>query len=270
MSVDQQTLEVRGDNVDKAVEKGLAQLGLNRQDVTIEVLDEGSGGFLGIGARDAVVRLTAKPRSTTPLAPPAVAPETDKVEQPVAKPAPTTPAPVESKQSSGATPAAVSTADDDERSEGDVALEVVGSLLDKMHISAEVSLRKTEPDDLTGERRLVVDIEGNDLGVLIGPHGATLNSLQYIARLMTGHILRQRPYFIVDVEGYRLRREQALTRLAERMADKAIKNQRPVTLEPMPANERRIIHIALRSNQAVYTESTGEGRRRRVRILLKK
>ena len=73
----------------------------------------------------------------------------------------------------------------------------------------------------------------------------------------------------LDVEGYRSRREQALTRLAERMADKVVKNQRPTTLEPMPANERRIIHMALRSHSDVYTQSTGEGRRRRVRVLLK-
>jgi spoIIIJ-associated protein len=267
MSVNQQTLEARGDNVDKAIEKGLAQLGLSRQEVTIEVLDEGSGGFLGIGARDAVVRLTVKPR-------PAAAPE--KAASAIADPPEITPAAVASPKPAATTPPitvapkAAADTDDEGPAEAEVAMEVVRNLLDKMHIPAEVSIRDTEPDDLTGERRLVVEVEGNDLGVLIGPHGTTLNSLQYIARLIAGHILRQRPYFIVDVEGYRLRREQALTRLAQRMAEKATKNQRPVTLEPMPANERRIIHIALRSNPAVYTESTGEGQRRRVRILLKK
>jgi spoIIIJ-associated protein len=86
--------------------------------------------------------------------------------------------------------------------------------------------------------------------------------------LMAGHTMRRRPSFIIDVEGYRERREQALARLAERMADKALRRGQPLTLEPMPPNERRIIHITLRDNDQVYTESVGIGRERKVRIYL--
>jgi spoIIIJ-associated protein len=86
---------------------------------------------------------------------------------------------------------------------------------------------------------------------------------------MVGHRLQQRAYFVIDIEGYRSRREQALSRLAERMAGKAVKRGSPVTLEPMPAHERRIIHVALRNSPDVRTESTGEGKRRRVRIFPK-
>ena len=135
-----------------------------------------------------------------------------------------------------------------------------------MQIQASITTRQTEPDDLTGERRWVIDIRGDDLGILIGPRGETLNSLQYLSRLMVGHALRKRPKFIIDVEGYRERRELALARLAERMATKTIQRGRPVSLEPMPPNERRIIHITLREDDRVYTESAGEGDRRRVRI----
>ncbi len=135
-----------------------------------------------------------------------------------------------------------------------------------MQVEATISSHLTEPDDLTGKQLPVVDINGDDLGVLIGPRGETLDSLQYISRLMVGHSTRQRANFVIDIEGYRERREQALSRLAERMANKAVKRGSPVTLEPMPAYERRIIHMALRESKDVKTESTGEGNRRRVRI----
>ena len=156
--------------------------------------------------------------------------------------------------------------EEDRAAEAEYASEVVTSLLDKMGIEASMTVSQTEPDDLTGEVRSVIDVRGKDMGVLIGPRGETLNALQYVARLMTGHKLRQRTTFIVDVEGYRERREQSLASLAKRMADKAVRGGRPMTLEPMPPNERRIIHLTLRPDERVYTESTGEGRRRKVRI----
>jgi spoIIIJ-associated protein len=90
-----------------------------------------------------------------------------------------------------------------------------------------------------------------------------------LARLMVGNQLQKRASFVVDVEGYRKRRQQALARLAERMAKKVISRRRPVSLEPMPPHERRIIHMTLRDNDEVYTQSSGEGKRRKVRILPK-
>jgi spoIIIJ-associated protein len=110
------------------------------------------------------------------------------------------------------------------------------------------------------------NVSGDDLGVLIGPRGETLDALQYVARLMVAHRLHRRTHFLVDVEGYRERREQALARLAERMADKVRQRHEPISLEPMPPYERRIIHMTLRNAPGVYTESTGEGDRRKVRI----
>lgn len=259
MANEPRVLDTRGSNVDEAVEKGLASLGLRRADVEIEVLDEGSSGFLGIGSRDAVVRLIEKvaPESVevTPAEPPVE--EVDQVSE--IAPSVEEPVPVEEEPAAGP---------EDQR-EGEVAQEVVSTLLEKMRIAADVELRLTEPDDLTGEQRWLVDVTGQDLGIVIGARGETLNALQYLARLMTGHLMRGRPSFIVDVEGYRQRREQALARLAHRMADKVVKRGRAVSLEPMPPNERRIIHITLRDHDQVYTESTGQGNRRRVRILLK-
>lgn len=265
MNAEKHVLEVRGVNVEKAVEAGLAQLGLTRNDVVIEVLDEGSSGFLGIGSRDASVRLTVK--------------EVEPVEEAVEAPATigkSTPVKEESEPAVMAEQMAAAEQDAQavedvigEPGEDVIALKVVNNLLSKMQVEAQTRIELSEPDDLTGERRWVVQIKGNDLGVLIGPRGETLNALQYISRLMTSHSVHQRTHFIIDVEGYRDRREQALARLAERMADKVVSNGKPLNLEPMPPNERRIIHMTLREHSKVYTQSRGEGNRRQVRILLK-
>lgn len=259
MLAEKRELEVRGDDVEKAVEAGLAQLDLTRDDVTIEVLDEGSSGFLGIGSRDAIVRLTVIASESAPEG--AVeSSEDEAVPETAVEP---TPEPeMKTAPSAGDT-------DGSSVEEGETALEIVNTLLDKMQVEAQTSKRLSEPDDLTGERRWVVDIEGNDLGVLIGPRGETLNALQYVSRLMTGHTLHQRPNFIVDIEGYRSRREQALARLAHRMAKKVESRGRALSLEPMPPNERRIIHMTLRNHDKVTTQSQGEGSRRQVRILPK-
>jgi spoIIIJ-associated protein len=258
MLAEKRELEVRGDDVEKAVEIGLAQLGLSRDGVTIEVLDEGSSGFLGIGSRDAIVRL--KVIAAEPMQGEAV--ESSDSGQDVAETA------VEStSEETSITPDEPDGAPEEE---GETALEIINTLLDKMQVEAQTSKRLSEPDDLTGERRWVVDIEGNDLGVLIGPRGDTLNALQYVSRLMTGHQLHQRPNFIVDIEGYRSRREQALARLAERMAKKVETRGKALSLEPMPPNERRIIHMTLRNSESVITQSQGEGSRRQVRILPKR
>jgi len=250
MSENRREIEARGHDVENAIQAGLNQLGLGRNDVIIEVIDEGSRGLLGIGSRDAVVRLM-----------PMVAP------QPVPAPA----ARSETGDVTPPTPAATDTDTglDDSEEEQQLALDLLRTLLAKMHVDATVSSTLSEPDDITGRRIVVLEIQGNDLGVLIGTRGETLNAIQYLMRLMVGHKLRQRADFIIDVEGYRQRREQALARLAERMADKVIKRGRPVSLEPMPPHERRIIHMTLRDYDEVTTHSVGEGKRRKVRILPK-
>lgn len=251
MAADERDLEIQGASVEEAINNGLAQLGVARNDVIVEVVDEGSSGFLGLGGRDAVVRLKV-------LGQP-------KFEKPAVEPA-SEPAEGEPLVVDDLSKPAVDEGEGDRASEADYALEVVTTLLDKMGIEASMTVSQTEPDDLTGEVRSVIDVRGKDMGVLIGPRGETLNALQYVARLMTGHNLRRRTTFIVDVEGYRERREQSLASLAKRMADKAVRGGRPMTLEPMPPNERRIIHLTLRPDERVYTESTGDGQRRKVRI----
>lgn len=254
-------IEVRGADVEKAIEAGLQKLGVNRSEVIIDVIDEGSRGLLGIGSRDAVVRLVS-------LSSPEPAPK------PAAKPTPPTPKPQPKPVVKDTAVAAKSNGSDGEvkdidPEEKEAALKIMTTLLDKMSVEATITPSVSEPDDLTGRRILVFDIEGDDLGVLIGPRGETLNAMQYLARLIVGNQLQRRATFVVDVEGYRKRRQQALGRLAERMAKKVISRRRPVSLEPMPPHERRIIHMTLRDNDEVYTQSSGEGKRRKVRILPK-
>lgn len=256
-------IEVRGADVEKAIEAGLKQLGVNRSDVIIDVIDEGSRGLLGIGSREAVVRLVA-----LSVAPPPSAPR--EKPKPAAKPAPpkreTAVSTKPSQSSTNGSDVEVTEADGEEKEK---AQEMIAQLLSKLDIEASLSASVSEPDDLTGRKVNVFDIEGEDLGVLIGPRGETLNALQYLSRLMVGNQIQRRASFVVDVEGYRRRRQQALARLAERMAKKVVTRRRPVSLEPMPPHERRIIHMTLRDNDDVYTQSSGEGKRRKVRILPK-
>ena len=251
MSQSKREVEATGQDVEAAIEAGLAKLGIGRSDVIIEVVDEGSRGLLGIGSRNAVVRLTSMATPPTPPKPPAPA-----------KPVTAVPTPTPES-------AASTEIEYEEIDEQHAVPEMVRELLDKMGINAEVSVSMNEPDDLTGRQMTVIEINGDDLGALIGPRGDTLNSIQYIMRLMAGHKLRRRADFVIDVQGYRQRREQALARLAERMAKKVSAKRRPFALEPMPPHERRIIHITLRDAEDVYTQSVGEGKRRKVRILPK-
>ena len=294
MSTVKKEIEARGSNVEAAIRNGLERLRVQREDVVVEVVDEGSRGLLGLGSRDAVVRLkvitylTPEPPAPKPEPKPAAPPPKPVVQPKPAAPPPTQtavppqpPAPpkpepvvVPVPQPPVVPPAPVEEAQVEEAAEagneGETAVSIITQLLTMMDFSdVTVSAKLSEEDDLTGERIDVVQVEGQDLGVLIGSRGETLDSLQYVARLMVSHKLRERANFVVDVQQYRERRQLALTRMAERMAQKAIQRNKPVILEPMPAHERRIIHMALRNSDKVYTNSVGEGDRRRVKIFPK-
>jgi spoIIIJ-associated protein len=150
-----------------------------------------------------------------------------------------------------------------------VARQALQNLLVKMKIKAEVQARWGTPEEPDEEAPLLLDIRGNDLGMLIGRKGETLTALQYITRLIISKQLTQSLNLIIDVEGYRQRREQQIRRMARRMAEQAIQRRRTMVLEPMPANERRIVHLELRDHPDVHTESVGEGDRRKVTIIPK-
>jgi spoIIIJ-associated protein len=146
------------------------------------------------------------------------------------------------------------------------AREVVSELLGYMEIEAEVRVHYQQATSAGEDPAVQVDIEGEDLGMLIGKRGETMAALQYIARLIMARKLDRWVHLNVDVGGYKKRREQQLRRLAQRMAQQVHQFGRPISLEPMPANERRIIHITLQDHTRVTTESNGEGDLRRVTI----
>ncbi len=150
-----------------------------------------------------------------------------------------------------------------------VAQEIVAELLDKMGLLAavEVSDRGGQVDEDGGITPLVLNIVGDELGMLIGRRGETLRDLQFLVRLMASRKIGAWPNLMLDVEGYKARREEALKSLAARMAAQVKRTGNGATLEPMPAHERRIIHLALRDDPDVYTKSTGEGEERKVQIL---
>ena len=143
---------------------------------------------------------------------------------------------------------------------------VLEMLIKLMKITADVSVIQTATDELP----LTLNIEGDDLGVLIGRRGQTLASLQYIVRLIVAEQLKAWVPINVDVAGYKKRRYESLQNLALRLADQVKRNRRLITLEPMPADERRIIHLALADHPDVTTQSMGEGETRKVAILFKK
>jgi spoIIIJ-associated protein len=227
MQEGRRSVEVSGRTVDEAIDKGLEELGADLDQVETEVLSQGSRGILGLGAEQARVRVTL-------------------IEAPAY---PTEEAAEESWEAR------------EEVSE--VAVEVLGDLLRHMGIRATVVVR--EPSD-DRSMPVVLDVQGDDLGILIGRQGDTLRDLQYITRLIASRKLQRWVNVVVDVAGYKKRRERVLTELAERMAERVIADGRPLSLEPMPAHERRIVHIALRDHEQVTTESTGEGQRRKVVI----
>lgn len=154
--------------------------------------------------------------------------------------------------------------------EGEVvefALDTLEELLELMDLEAEVTVRAPEtPGDGIGLVKAVLDVTGADMGVLIGRRGGTMAALQYIVNLVVSRRYKGEGPFSVDVEGYRRRREQTLEDMAFRMADRVRESGRPVTLEAMPAYERRIVHLTLSKDPTVGTASVGEGDSRKVRI----
>lgn len=147
------------------------------------------------------------------------------------------------------------------------AKEILETLLRGMGLPASVQvLPDAGAEDI---RAFVLNIVGDDLGVLIGRRGETLRDLEYVTRLLVAHKTEKSPKLVVDVEGYRTRRERSLRELAKRMAERVQLNRQPITLEAMPPNERRIVHLTLRDHPTVKTQSIGEGDHRRVMIIPK-
>ena len=272
--------EFRGKTVEEATEIGLVALGVKRSQVEIEILSRGSRGLLGFGAEDARVRITLIPAATRDAPPAKRDKPAPKPEPAAAKPdKPAKPAPAKTlvepatadKSSNGVTRQATPVAEAASMSEeevGAIAAELLQGMLDRMDMRAKVQVVEYRGVlDAGQDAPLVLNIEGEDLGILIGRRAETLAALQYLTRLMVNHRAHRWVNLVVDVEGYKARREEQLVRLAERMAERVVSTGRAVALEAMPPRERRIVHITLREHPQVTTQSVGEGDQRKVTII---
>ena len=261
-------IESSGSDVEKAIAAGLEVLGVGQDVVKIEVLDEGSRGVLGIGARLARVRLMVE-------ATPTVEEEEPSAPTPVSAPVQTAAAPesfptAEAAGLSIEAPSAPEmTVEEELRSVAPVARQTLEELLEKMGVHARVEDYIKSPQDEEDYHKLVLNVRGRDLGMLIGRRGETLNALQYLTRLIVGREVERRVNLVVDVEGYRVRRERSLRQLAQRMAERVVATGRRQVLEPMSPAERRVIHVELRHHPDVTTESIGQGESRKVTIYLR-
>ena len=272
------TLEIIAPTVEEALAQGLAQLGLPAEAVSMEVLDAGTKGLFGLGGRQVRVRLTVK--SDEELASPEPPPSASKPDRepfdhtpwPDDQGGQDKPAPVSKKKPEPKPEEPAPSPVSEEGHETDELLnlteETVSKLLYHMNLQAQVSAHY-EDTDREDRRAIHVDVRGDDLSIMIGRRSETLNAFQYVASLMVGKQVQQWVQLVVDVEGYRNRRERQLRQMARRMAEQVVKTGRRQVLEPMSANERRIIHIELREHPAVTTESVGEDPHRKVTIIPK-
>ena len=276
MTTSDKPFVARGKNIEAAIGKGLTELGLSRREVQIEVLHAGSRGVLGIGAEDAVVALTRRSAVTPAGEAPARKLQADEGPEEIVddETPPSVEEPdrlAESDPADPADPADTAELGVDEIGEGDVstvARDLLSELLKHLGVEAEVQTRRGDAEAEDGEEPpLVLDVVGRDLGSLIGRRGETLASLQFVTRLMVSNRIRRWSNLVVDVEGYKARRERMLRELALRMAERASNSGRVVALEAMPARERRIVHMVLRDYPDVTTQSIGEGEGRKVTII---
>lgn len=242
------SVEIQARSVDEAVRLALEQLGHTREQVQVEVLMDTSSEEDG----EALVRVTV-------LA--------DGSQRP---PAPTArrPSPQAQTAASGPSRPAVAVTRPDEETER-ITKQVVSELLSALGFQCNVMAvdNPSSIDLLPDEPPTVfIDVHGRDLGMLIGRRGENLAQLQYLVNVLANKRLSKWTRVILDIEGYRLRREESLINLARRVARQVARNRRPISLEPMPPNERRVVHVALRDDADVTTQSSGEGPLRRVTI----
>lgn len=220
-------MEKTAKNVDEAVEAALKELGVTRDEVNVEVIEEGSKGFLGLGAKDAVVRVTLKE---------SVAAADKKSENAQVK-----------AHENNADP--VKTAED-----------FLGNIFSAMNLDVSINAEKGE------DNTVAIDLSGDNMGIVIGKRGDTLDSLQYLTSLVVNKNTDEHIRVSLDTEHYREKRGEALVALAKRLADKVARSGRRFTLEPMNPYERRIIHSSLQNNEDVTTFSIGSEPYRKVVI----
>ena len=234
-----------GKTTDDAIAKALAELGLERDDIAVEIVERGKTGFLGIGAVEAVVRVSYEGEEEPAPAPVAEKkPEAPKAEAPKAESKPAQEKPKKERSSAG--------------TQAEETEKFLSGLLERMGVEAQIEISPREGGGLN------VNLTGAGIGAVIGRRGETLDAIQHLVNYTVNRGSDKRSHINVDAENYRAKREDSLVHLAEKMAAKAVKYQRSMALEPMNSYERHIIHAALQDNENVTTSSIGAEPNRRV------
>lgn len=260
------TVRITAKNIEAAVAEGLEKLGISREEAVVHVVEQPSSGLFGlIHKKMAVVDISA----------PDEAAEEDTVEE--ASPAEEAPAaeipaeeakketPAEEPKAEEAAPEAEEAPAEEKKAEreeptfdpeeqkkvAEEAKTFLAGVFAGMHLAVTMECRMTE-------ERIIINLVGDGLGILIGKHGQTLDALQYLTNLAAGKSFRHHYFILLDVENYRERRQDTLEALARRLAGKVKRTGEEIRLEPMAAGERRIIHLALQDDHAVSTDSEGE------------
>jgi spoIIIJ-associated protein len=245
-------IEMTGNSVEDAINKGLKELNAQPSDVMVEVLEEPNTGLFGFGAKEARVRLVLIGKRTPPAA------QVDDYEEDD-----------DDSDDDSIIENMVEVSDDELDEDARVGKQVLEELLEKMQVNGTVTVHRADAESDEEEMHWMLNISGKNMNRLIGRRGETLSSLQYIVRLICSRRLQRRANVIIDAAGYKTGRSNRLKGLANRMAKQAVQQGRTITLEPMPPNERRIIHLTLRGRADVTTRSVGEGRTRKVTIVPK-
>lgn len=259
------TLEIEDKSIDDAIEKACREFGVSREKLNIEIISESTGGFLGVLSKKAKIKASLlsfdmdfnltddpQPKSEYRIK---IEPRPEPRIETQAKPAPeahiniATPAVSASNPITETTPAMLSQ-----------TKELLSGILSRMSFDCQVSLNETP-------EKIILTIEGDGSGLLIGRRGQNLDALQYVLNKAINRSDNSRKMISVDSETYRKRREESLLELAQRVKEKVKSTQKPVSLAHMNAHDRRIIHLALQEDESLITKSRGEGEYRKIVVL---
>ncbi len=271
------SIEQTGKTIEEATQKALEQLGVTEDEVDVEILEEGARGFLGLGQAPARVKVTLKQRPTAVEQAPAP-PTGERLPRPKPareprearpKPAPAQEKPAPAPEPEAAHPqapaeVAAPPTEDVVQPAAQISLKVLQRIVSSIEADAKVGVKSA------ADGQVVLEVQTGDPATMIGKHGQTVDAIQYLVGVITNKQLPQKVRVVVDVEGYRSRREEALRNQAVYLASKVKESGEEAVLEPLPANERRIIHTALADDPEVYTYSEGEEPERYVVISPKK
>jgi spoIIIJ-associated protein len=266
-----EVMEIEGKSIDEAIDNACSTFQVPREKLNIEIISEGSSGFLGIGAKKALIRaslLTIDMMLDAPFAPPPVAKSkahhsSVQVSSQSSKQKAAKVPEIQDRTVNAPTPEkrpAFSVTGRDGEPAKEKAKRILEGLLTRMQIDSPVSVEETE-------EAITLNIKGDGSGLLIGKRGQNLDAVQYIINKAVHHSVNGHKMIVIDTEDYRQRREESLVALAMKLGEKVKKTKKPVTVGHMNAHDRRIIHLAIQNDTILTTKSRGEGEYRKILIL---